>query len=145
MSALPLVVDGLRQTTDVVAKHLAQHLVDLAGVELAPQRVAKIALYHRERRLGVRAHVIVLHEVQAVVHEAVVHLCSRGILIGRGLQRVLLEWNERRAAYILARVIRLICRHVPKLEVLGCRLDERNKVVRVPILRAGILSHGDEA
>jgi hypothetical protein len=89
--------------------------------------------------------VVVLHEVRAVVHELVVHLCPRRILIGRGLQHVLLEWNERRAAYIFARVIRLICRHVPKLDVLGCRLDERSKEVRVLILRAGILSHDDEA
>jgi hypothetical protein len=89
------------------AEELGMRTYELSGlspdrlseaVHEASQRVAKIAPYYRERRLEVRAHVVVLHEVRAVVHELVVHLCPRRIFIGHGLQRVLIEWNERRAA-----------------------------------------------
>lgn len=55
-----------------MAEHLAQSLVHLPGITLGPNRVSELTLYHRERRLDVASHVVVLHEVQAVVHEVVV-------------------------------------------------------------------------
>jgi hypothetical protein len=67
-------VHRLNEHTDAVAEHLAQSLVHLPGVALGPNRVAKLALYHREGRLYVASHVVVLHEGQSVVHEVVVHL-----------------------------------------------------------------------
>ena len=70
----PQLVYRLHQHADVVAKHLTKSLFDLPRVALAPQRTPEQPYNHRVGGFDVRALVVVLQKVIALVHEVAVHL-----------------------------------------------------------------------
>lgn len=55
----PKLVDGLNNTTEVMAQDLAQHFVDLRRVRLAAESFTEFCLNHGEHRLDVAAPVVV--------------------------------------------------------------------------------------
>jgi hypothetical protein len=84
----------LNQHTQIVTEHLAQHLVQLPDIALAPYRIPELCLDHTEGSLHVRPLMIMRQEFLPIVHEIVVHLRLHVVFLGDS--RVDLEWDKRK-------------------------------------------------
>ena len=66
-------IHALNDAADVMTENLAESFVDLGGLRLTSERVAKFRFDHCERRFDIAAFVIVLHEPFLIVAIEVIH------------------------------------------------------------------------
>src|SRR5438093_4281955 len=123
------------QDHEVMAQHLGQRLVDLGGLALAPERVAKLPLDHAERGLDVRSLVVVGQELVAAVHEIAEHLFPGPEPAAPGGVR--LERDERLTADprdsvgVANAAVRLVGGYLTDGEILGGGVHERGQLLGV--------------
>ena len=118
---------SLNDTANVMGQDLGQDFVFHGRIGLAPDRIPKLGLDHRERAFDVRAKVIPLQKRLSMVVVAVEHLRPQTTSF---VGSVALEGDEGFCPYrvnrfqVVLRGISEISRHLRDVEVVGCVIEK---------------------